>query len=80
MCRSFPVLDEKGVSENHATRSFVIVIVAAFTKNGSALPIHLDVVTDLSSSLFFGQRIASTYTHTQLLCFYFLELPLLPNR
>ena len=52
------------MSENHATRSFAIVIVAAFTKNGSALPIRVDAVTDLSSSLFFGQRIASTYTHT----------------
>ena len=45
---------KKGVSENHATRSFIIV--AAFTKNGSALPIRVDVVTDLSSSLFLASE------------------------
>ena len=44
------------MSENHATRSFAIVILAAFTGNGSALPIRVDVVTDLSSSLFLASE------------------------
>ena len=50
------------MSENHATRSPVVSVVAVFTGNGSALPIRVDVVTDLSSS-FFGQRTVSAYMH-----------------
>ena len=52
---------KKGVSENHAAR--LPIILAAFTGNGSALPIHVDIVTDLSSSLFLASE-QLLHTHT----------------